>query len=339
VFAHHITAAAVTRISCKIKVLVIVAITVIVSPVADLEAIRRRRASNLTPVGDLGIGVEPALVTAADITGTGITNGQGIGGRTSLAATTAMVDVAENVEAFVSKPITVVVDGIADLEGGLTGLACILTPIGRVTVYVQKAVWALIGLENTDTHIAYRPRVAHVADLSAPTAMIHIGEEIVALVDGAVTVVIHCVTRLFSLVGDVAHQLASILRIAISVGETGHTLVDDARPVEASHLGIGQSADIVFVESPAPTAIVDIGILVDAIVDNAVAVVIEIVTDLDAAIAQLAFSFTAVDVITVPVHETRIACSQFTLALGALSSGIGERAPLPTLAAIFGIGV
>lgn len=330
--APQVAAAAVQCISGDVEVFVGAPITVVVEPVAALQAVGGGRAIRLATRLGIVVGVEPPRLAPGEVTLAQLADRQPMGKLAGCVTSAAVVGVIEQIEALVDPAVAVVVGPVAHLGAWLRGGTGILAAGARILIGIHEAGWTA----HDDTHSALAGRL----DASAPTcavarAAVRQAAEVKALIHGPIAVIVHLVAPLDAIGRGRADRLAPIGHAAIGIGEARSAAFNQARAVETPRFSVGQPTQVGVVELPAPTAVVHVALLVEALVHLAIAVVVALVAHIVA--GGLAARLATVLRAAVSIHKTRLAGHQLTQAVNTHAGAMGICAPDPAPAAVLAV--
>src|SRR5262249_36768005 len=152
------------------------------------------------------------------------------------------------------------------------------------------------------------------------------------VVDPAVAVVVEAVADFHAAIGHQAAILAAIRWIAVDVVEVGQAAIEAALPGRA---GADRVLEVAAVAALAAVGL--IGLQIKVVVDDAVAVVVHAVADLDAAVGHGALASIGGIVVRVAMPEG--AGAELTLAAHAQGARVREQALVTAHAAVVHVGL
>src|SRR5262249_51523719 len=190
----------------------------------------------------------------------------GVGKQATPAAGAAVHRVGRKVEALVDLAVAIVVDTVADL-GHRRHRAVVLATVGRPSVQIHPS--RIAGAHDAASGHAACGRVRVRAAQAAGAAVIGVVLLVEPFVDLAVAVVVHAVADLGP--GEMAHVLAPVRQLTVDIPVVGLAGGDAAHPAHAIGDRVRDRA------RAAAAAVERIGLLIEWIVDHAVAVVVDVV--------------------------------------------------------------
>jgi hypothetical protein len=319
------------------EVLVGSAVAVVVASVAALHGGHRRRAGILAAILQPPVGVEQPGGTVGDDTDATDTGRRRVRRLADAAAEPAVGGVRLEIEPFVDAVVAVVVEPVAGLararvhvDGrvvavpatGRHAVAIAVEPVVDCAIAVVVRPVAGLRLREPGHPVAAGPASVGQTDVdprrlagaeARHTRRPELGE---VLVDVAVAVVVGVVAPLGR-----AHagRLAAVGGVVIGVHPAEVAGADAAAPVDAGRCRVGGRALV-----PAGPAVAGIGEQIGLFVDARVAVVVEAVAGLDAAVRHVARILAARRDVAVDVAKPRIAAAHYAAARLAAEGAVGE---------------
>ena len=313
--------AAVADVALKVEALVDAAIAVLIGAVAGLDAAGLQPA--LTAVGGIAVEVREARGAVAHGALAVPAHRDGVLGCADVAAGAAVAGVALQVEALVDAAIAVLVDAVAGLDPAVAHAA--LAAVGGVPVAVDEALRA--ARQDAGAALTRGDALVEGADVVAAAAVRWVALKVETLVGAAVAVLVLAVAGLVA--ARRAGILAAIPGVAVQVDEARVAGRHRAQPRAADALGAGGRAG-----SAAGAAVSEIGVEIEALVGGVIAVVVQPVADLDAAVRGHAPRLAAVLGPAVDVLEVAQAGPDRAGAVHARGRRVGQAAGVVAGAAV-----
>ena len=248
-----------------------------------------------------------------------------------------MGQVRREVDVVVGHAIAVVVDAVADLGRIGRWGALELAPVSQIEVAVHVAVRA--RAEPAASAAAGGRRVARVAHSTAAPAVVGVTAEVEVFVRDTVAVIVLAVARLHAAVLRRAELLAAIRCVTVGVRVTGCARLNGAARVTTRHGAVRRGAAVARFEHAATAAVLHIGRLVEAVVHDAVTVVVNLVALLDTLARDEAARLAAVGVHAVRVREPRLTRCEGAGRVHAARPSVREAATNAARAAVLGVNL